>query len=89
MTQAGHDIAFVVRCGYPNASDALVEHILWGRTPFPFTKLSLKDVYKDAYSLYRAEKKGIVLCEFCHRIATINGLCQGCDKGLNPDPIEK
>jgi len=80
MTKAGQDVAYVVRCGYPNASDAIVEHVLWGRTPFPFDpKLTMKLIYKAAYALYRADKKGIQLCDFCNRIATNTGRCKRCE----------
>ena len=82
MSQAGRDVAFAVRCGYPNASDSLVEHVLWERTPFPFTKMTLKSVYKAAYRLYRADQKCVELCDFCDRIAINKGVCQRCDDAL-------
>ena len=83
MSKAGQSVAFFVRCGYPNASDSIVEHVLWGRTAFPFDpKLTAKHVYKAAYSLYRADKKGIILCDFCHRIAVVGCLCERCDNAM-------
>jgi len=61
--------AQIVRAACPEASDLEVDHVLWGRTPFPFGKVSPRDLYKAASSITRASRNGLTLCEHCHRIA--------------------
>lgn len=67
-----------IRAAIPGANDELVHHIVWGRTPYPFMKLSARDFYKAASRLRRAEAKGIRLCDFCDNIAVDGWNCQAC-----------
>lgn len=51
----------VIRAAIPNADESICEHILWGRTAFPFIPLTAKDIYRcydslNKYSKQRREK---------------------------------
>jgi hypothetical protein len=77
--------AHCIRAAIPGASDELVDHIVWGRTPFPFAKLGARDFYKAASSWRRAAAKGIQLCDHCHNIASADAwTCQQCWDALHP-----
>lgn len=73
-----------ILAGAPNASDDLIEHILWGRTPYPCGRVDAKGFYKAASGYRRASEHGIDLCDFCHRQAVKNHLCARCDDALRP-----
>jgi hypothetical protein len=74
-----------IRKAIPNASDATVEHVLWGRTAFPFEAWAnpARVVYKAADRFRRASEKGIELCDFCNRIAVHRSLCEQCHRALH------
>jgi hypothetical protein len=75
--------AQIVRAAIPGADGYLCEHILWGRTPFPFAPVTARSLYKAAASWRRATAKGIVLCDFCHRLAEPDQrTCKGCAMAL-------
>jgi hypothetical protein len=76
-----------IRAAIPGADDALCDHIVWGRTPFPFTKLSARDFYRAARCFKRAQDHGISLCDFCDNIAVNKFCCKACDDALHqPHP---
>lgn len=62
--------AEVVRAAIPGASDGLVEHIVWGRTPFPCGPITTRSLYDAARRWLRAGKSGKQLCELCDRVVT-------------------
>lgn len=68
----------VVRAAVPNASDGFIEHILWGRTPYPMGRITAKSLYKAARRVDRASKNGIRLCDLCDNQVTGSGW--ECDK---------
>ena len=73
----------IVRAAIPNASEGLVNHMLWGRTPFPFTKVTARDLYKASAGYKRAWDKGNNLCDHCNRIADYNTYtCKTCGEFL-------
>ena len=73
----------VVRAAIPDATEAVVEHILWGRTPFPCVGISARQLYQAAVSFRRAKANGIELCAYCHRPALEpDSLCASCRDGL-------
>lgn len=79
-----------VRGAIPSASDSLCDHIVWGRTPFPFTKLTARDFYKAASRYQRAAVRGIRLCDWCDNIAVDEWTCQACNdalRRLHPDDV--
>jgi len=59
-------------------SDEVVNHIVWGRTPFPFTAVTTKSLYKAADRLNRANNNNITLCDFCDNKADIDYTCNKC-----------
>ena len=61
--------AQIIRAAIPDADAAICDHILWGRTPYPFTKLTARDIYKAAYRFKRASDHGKQLCDFCDNLA--------------------
>lgn len=69
-------IGVVVRAGFPGASKDIIEHIVWGMTPYPFGSVTPRELYKVSSTLYRATKSGRSLCDFCTREAVKDGLCQ-------------
>jgi len=72
-------IGDVISAGFPNATHDDMEDILWGRTPFPFTKVTAKELYKVSFQFYRASKNGLRLCDFCNDVALPNDtLCHRC-----------
>lgn len=79
-----------IRAAIPDADDALCDHIVWGRTPFPFTKLSARDFYKAASRFKRAEANGRRLCDWCDNLAVDGWNCQACNDALSqphPDSV--
>lgn len=77
-----------IRAALPDADDALCHHIIWGRTPFPFEKLSARDFYKAASGFKRANDNGLRLCDHCHNVATADKwTCRPCYDALHqPHP---
>lgn len=74
----------IVRGAIPDADQCLAEHIVWCRTPFPFTKLDARAFYKAASGYRRASARGVTLCDHCERPANANGYqCQLCYDALN------
>jgi hypothetical protein len=74
----------IVRAAIPDADDATVTHILWGRTPFPCAQVTAKELYRAASSWNRACAKKIRLCDFCWRIAEPGKWeCRVCREGLD------
>ena len=78
-------IADVIRAAIPDADQDLCDHILWGRTAYPFEKLSAQKLYKAADRFRRANANGLRLCEFCDGLA-MDGkwACEPCDLALKP-----
>lgn len=80
----------IVRAVIPDADDALVSHILWGRTHFPFAPLSARDIYEAADRFNRMTKKGLQPCDFCDRLAMPGKwLCKLCDEALSSARAER
>lgn len=76
-------ICDIIRAAIPGASDATVDHVLWGRTPYPFKPLTARDIYRAASRCRRAGEHGLTLCDHCNRIAeTGKWECKGCREGL-------
>lgn len=75
--------ADVVRAAIPGADDSTVEHVIWGRTSFPFKPMTPRTLYKAARSWRRACENNIQFCDHCHRVAE-PGLyeCTGCREAL-------
>lgn len=73
----------VIRAAIPNASEELCEHIVWGRTPFPFAKVPAQALYKAASRYARAKQNNVSLCDWCDNKATIRDLCANCAKALD------
>lgn len=75
--------AEIVRRAIPTADDALCEHIVWGRTPFPCGAITARDLFYAALRWQRAMRSGRRLCEMCDRLAMRNDwLCRPCDEAL-------
>lgn len=71
--------AQIIRGAIPDASDALCEHILWGRTPYPCGQITAKSLYRAASRLRRAAESGRHLCDFCDNLAEAGSdLCGDC-----------
>lgn len=74
----------VVRAAIPNATQRDAEHIVWGRTPFPFAAVSPRSLYKAAAGYQRAVAKGVTLCDHCERPAVPGKWeCKLCRDALN------
>mgnify|MGYP001614447862 CR=1 FL=1 len=73
----------IIRAAIPEADDALCEHILWGRTPFPCSAISARSLYLAAHRYKRASANKIHLCDFCDNIAAPNDtVCSECGSAL-------
>ena len=76
-------VAEIVRAAIPDADDAIVERVLWGRTPFPIGAVTARGIYRAASGLRRAEQKSVRLCDCCHRIAQAGDwTCASCSEAL-------
>ena len=74
----------VVRAAIPDADQGMCEHIVWGRTPFPFKAVSARELYKAASRVQRAHRNGITLCMFCDNIAEAGDTeCATCAAALD------
>jgi len=72
----------IVRGAIPNADDATVEYVIWGRTPFPF-RVDVREIYRAASGYRRASARGAALCDHCHRIVPPNvWACEKCESAL-------
>lgn len=76
------EVLDVVRAAIPEADESLCEYVIWGRTPYPCSPLTAKDVYRAAYRLKRATDSGKKLCDWCDRLATQGDLCDKCRAAL-------
>ena len=75
--------ADIIRAAIPDADNSLCEHIIWGRTWFPFAPVDAKMLYKAAFRWKRACEHNLKLCDFCDRIAMKNrSECEFCYDGL-------
>jgi hypothetical protein len=74
----------VVRKAIPNASDELVDFIVWNRTPYPIGRVTAESLYKAADRFERARRKGIYLCTFCdNKVENIKQMtCKRCEESL-------
>lgn len=72
----------VIRAAMPDASEAVVDYVLWGRTPFPMGKVSARDLYQAAARFRRACISGHQLCELCDRVAADGWICARCNAAL-------
>jgi hypothetical protein len=73
----------ICRAAKPNADEGWCNHILWGRTPYPFGRVTAQSLYRAASQQARAERNGRVLCDFCEAIAAPGrSCCQQCDAAL-------
>lgn len=73
----------IVRAAIPRASDELVDHVLFGRTPYPLAPVSAQSLYKAAYRFRRAWENGTKLCTFCDRRAIPGEWeCERCARAL-------
>lgn len=74
----------IVRAAITDASDELAEHILWSRTPFPFMRVTARDLYRAASRYRRAGERGRELCDFCDRLVPDGQrfLCDSCSRAL-------
>lgn len=76
--------AQIIKAAIPNADESLIEHILWGRTPFPMGKVTERSLYKAASGYRRACANHIRLCDFCeHPAMPDKWACERCDKALS------
>ncbi len=68
----------IVRAAYPAATDSECQHILFGRTSYPFGIVTARELYKAASRYARAKGSKIKLCDFCNSMARIDDVCMGC-----------
>ncbi len=77
------DMRAIVRAAIPDATEELVEHVLWERTPFPVGKITAKSLYHAAARFRRAIEHKHRLCIFCDRFARADAWeCEYCAKAL-------
>lgn len=69
----------IIRSAIPNADDAIIDYILWERTPFPCRTQSARELYLAAYRQNRAWANEIQLCDLCDNKVTNDGhVCDKC-----------
>lgn len=73
----------IIRKAIPAAPPEVVDFVLWERTPFPFARLTARDLYKAASGYRRACEHGIRLCDHCHRPAVRDYECARCGEALS------
>lgn len=77
------DAVRIVKAAIPGADDALIDHIIWARTPYPFGEVTPRGLYKAASRFIRAHEHKLRLCEFCDRLVVTGGwTCKSCRDGL-------
>ena len=73
----------IIKAAIPRASDALCEHIIWGRTAYPFAQITARVLYRAASRYKRAHDHGFRLCDFCDRqVERGHFVCPSCNKAL-------
>ena len=81
------DVISIIKGVFPEATDADCEHILWGRTPYPFAPVTARDLYRAAMGLKRAGANGRRLCDYCANVAEQGRYeCSQCRAALTPLP---
>jgi hypothetical protein len=83
VAEGGFNGERVIKAAIPNCPDSIMDHILWGRTPYPFAKVTPRSLYKAAARFKRAQDHGLELCDFCDRIATHHNLCDVCRTAMD------
>lgn len=74
----------IIRSAIPGADDDLVEHVLWGRTPFPCGAINARSLFKAASGFRRACTNKRQLCDFCHNMVTTHRwTCDPCQTALS------
>ena len=58
----------IVHAAMPGADQSLVEHVLWGMTPFPMGEVTARTIYKAASRCRRAAENDRILCDCCPNI---------------------
>lgn len=75
--------ADVIRMAIPNADEGTCDHVLWGRTAYPFGNVTARTLYRAAARVRRAGEHGLRLCDFCDRVAQPERWeCARCDAVL-------
>jgi uncharacterized paraquat-inducible protein A len=81
------DVVEICRAAKPDADEGWCQHILWGRTPFPFMRVTAQSLYRAAHRQARAERNGRILCDHCDAIAQPDAyICSKCEAALKPLP---
>ena len=64
------DVREIIRAAIPGATEDFCEYFMWERTPYPFGRISAKNLYKWASSFRRAGENNVPLCDLCENMAT-------------------
>jgi hypothetical protein len=74
---------------FPQLDEARLETLLWSRTGYPCEYMTSKQFYKMVSGVQRAEKNGIILCDFCpSKIGSRStSMCDWCHKLLYPTRV--
>ena len=76
----------IIKAAIPDASDDLIDHIIWDRTAYPFERMTPRLLYRAASRWRRASEGGKQLCEMCDRIAVTRFMCGPCSVGPPHEP---
>ena len=78
------NIQQIIKAAIPDADETVCDLILWERLPYPFAKLTAKDIYKAAHRFKRVAAKGGRLCDFCEKLVERdNRTCDICKNSLS------
>ena len=78
------NIQQIIKAAIPDADETVCDWILWGRLPYPFAKLTAKDIYKAAHRFKRVDVKGKRLCDLCDKLVECdNWTCDTCKSSLS------
>lgn len=80
-------VAQIIKAAIPGADEHLINHILWGRTPFPCGRITAQSLYRAASAFRRAKEQGFQLCDHCHNPAEPHKYeCRRCRAALSGRP---
>ncbi len=75
--------AEAVQAAIPEADDRTVDYVTFCRTSFPFGNVGVREVYRAAARVRRADEKGLRLCVWCNRLAEPpDDTCPTCAKAM-------
>ena len=83
------NVESIIKAAIPGADEVTIDHVIWARTPYPFSRLTPQRLFKAASGFSRACRKGFILCDHCHnKTEGDDYMCSKCRDAISqPDEV--